>query len=236
MTYNPWPIGQVPKHLQRRELEEVKKLGYRWKDPRDLVTAFEEDVARYAGSKYAVSVDCCSHGIFLSLTYLLWKNELRKGDEMTIPRHTYISVPMQIMHAGLRVRFIDKQWSGIYNIQGSRVWDGAVRWTEGMYVGGNALQVVSFQIKKRLPIGKGGMILTDDPKAYRQLKLMSYDGRDLNTPYDDPKHLKTIGYHMYMSPEDCARGIILMKNTPLKNEDSGGWDTYPDVEQMLSNV
>jgi hypothetical protein len=36
---------------------------------------------------------------------------------------------------------------------------------------------------------------------------------DLNTPYTDIDHVKMLGYHMYMTPED-ARGIILMdKNT-----------------------
>ena len=27
---------------------------------------------------------------------------------------------------------------------------------------------------------------------------------------------------MYMTPEDAARGLILMKHTPKENEDSGG--------------
>ena len=31
-----------------------------------------------------------------------------------------------------------------------------------------------------------------------------------------------IGYNMYMTPEDAARGLILMKHTPKENEDSGG--------------
>ena len=33
-----------------------------------------------------------------------------------------------------------------------------------MYIGGDNFQTLSFQIKKRLPIGRGGMILTDDKK------------------------------------------------------------------------
>ena len=31
-----------------------------------------------------------------------------------------------------------------------------------------------------------------------------------------------IGYNMYMTPEDAARGLILMSHTPKENEDSGG--------------
>ena len=83
---------------------------------------------------------------------------------------------------------------------------------------------------------KGGIILTDDENAAKMLKLMSYDGRDLSIPYNDPNHIKTMGYHMYMTPEDAARGIILMDNVPEENEDSGSSNVYPDVEEMIKNI
>lgn len=236
MSYNPWPLGKVPKEFQRPELEQVKKLGYKWEDARDVVDMFEKEVAKLASSKYAVAVDCCTHGIFLSLVYLMWKGDIKKNAEVTIPRRTYISVPMQIMHAGLKVRFDDRKWSGIYQLKGTNVWDGAVRWTRNMYQGNGALQVLSCQLKKRIPIGKGGLILTDSLDAYKHLKLMSYDGRDLNTPYDDPYHVKSIGYHMYMTPEDAARGLMLMHHTPDQNPDTASWESYPDVEKMLMNI
>ena len=40
------------------------------------------------------------------------------------------------------------------------------------------------------------------------------------------------GYHMYMTPEDAARGILLMDNIPEINEDSGGHLNYTDVSQF----
>ena len=101
-----------------------------------------------------------------------------------------------------------------------------------MYVGNYALQVISFQIKKRVPIGRGGVILTDNEDAYKELKLMSYDGRDLNIPYDDPNHIKCFGYHFYMTPEDAARGILLMDQIPENNEDSGNHTMYPDLSKL----
>jgi dTDP-4-amino-4,6-dideoxygalactose transaminase len=105
-----------------------------------------------------------------------------------------------------------------------------------MYVGNDALQVVSFQIKKRIPIGKGGCILTDSEDAYKWLKLASYDGRDLNKPYTDDSHVGMIGYHMYMTPEDAARGIILIDSVPEINEDTGNSNTYVDVEKIMKNI
>lgn len=233
--YNSWPIGQLPKELQRPELDKIKEMGYNWKDPRDVVDMFEQKVAKFAGSKYAVSVDCCTNGMFLCLKYLQHKGELSVNDELTIPKRTYVSAAMLIKHAGNAVKFDEIEWSGIYQIAPTRVWDSAVRWTEGMYVGNNALQVISFQIKKRIPIGRGGIILTDDAEAYRWLKLASYDGRDLTTPYTDPDHVSMIGYHMYMTPEDAARGIILIdavNQSTRIHEDSGNYTMYTDVSTL----
>lgn len=231
-NYNPWPIGKVPKEFQRPELDKVKELGYHWDDPREIIDIFENKIAEFAGSKYAVTTDCCSHAIFLSLKYLLHKGEINKGDIITIPKMTYVSVPMQIIHAGLKVEFEDIEWSGLYQLKNTRVWDAAVRWNKGMYIKNNALQTISFQIKKRIPIGKGGVILTDSYEDYEWLKLASYDGRDLKTPYTSDKHFNMIGYHMYMTPEDAARGIILMDNTPETNEDTGNHTTYVDVSKI----
>jgi dTDP-4-amino-4,6-dideoxygalactose transaminase len=233
--YNSWPIGEVPMGLQRREVYRLKEVGYKFDDAREIVDLFENKVAKFAGCKYAVAVDCCSHGIFLSLQYLHKINELKHIETIIIPNRTYISIPMQILNSFFEVEYEDIEWSGVYQLKPTRVWDGAVRWTKDMYVGDNALQVVSFQFKKRIPIGKGGMILTDDFEAYKMLKLMSYDGRDLTLPYDDPNHIKCLGYHMYMTPEDAARGILLMDAVPEVNEDSGNNTMYPDVEKMMNN-
>jgi len=183
---------------------------------------FEKKVAKFAGSKYACTVDCCSNGLFLAMKYLDVKGTI------TIPKRTYVSPPMQIIHAGCKLKFEDREWSGVYKLEPYNIWDGATRWTKGMYVGDDAIQVVSFQIKKRVPIGKGGMILTDSKEAYDWFKYASYDGRNLREYYMDDK-FALIGYHMYMTPEDAARGIILMDSVPEENEDTGGSTSYSDL-------
>ena len=220
--YTTWPVGKIPKEFQRPELDKLTELGYNWDDPRDVIDMFEKKVADFAGSKYACSIDCCSNGLFLALKYV------NAQGVITIPKRTYVSPPMQIIHAGCKVRFEDQEWSGIYKLEPYNIWDGATRWTEGMYVGDDAIQVVSFQIKKRIPIGKGGMILTNDKKAYEWFKYASYDGRDLSKYYMDDD-FSLIGWHMYMTPEDAARGIILMDSVPPINEDTGSSKTYSDL-------
>ena len=245
-TYNPWPIGKVPVALQRREPEMVRALGYHFDDHRELVTIFENKVAQFAGSKYAVAVDCCTHAIELSFRYLIHKKELDPydtldtGQVLLVPTQTYVSAALVPIHLGFYIVYDDIKWSGGYYYQTgigfinerTRIFDGAVRWKRGMYEGNNSLHCLSFQIKKTIPIGRGGMILTDDKEAADWLKLASYDGRDLTLPYDHPDHVKMNGYHYYMPPECAARGILLMHS--IKQEgDSADWSNYPDVKKML---
>lgn len=226
IAYNPWPLGDLPIEYRRTELEEIRSLGYEWSDAREIVHLFETKIAQYAGSKFAVATDCASNAIFLCLKYR------RACGYASIPNNTYISVPMQLIHAGLKIDFRFETWSGVYEIAPWNIIDSAARFTENMYEGNGKLQVLSFQIKKRLPIGRGGMILTDSEDAYRWLKLSSYDGRDLSTPYDDRSHVKQLGWHFYMTPEDAARGLLLFNKIALQSPDSMTWQNYPDLTQV----
>lgn len=229
IKYNSWPLGQIPQELQRPELKQIKEA---FADPRDVIEIFEKKVADFAGAKYAVSTDCCTHALELSLRYLLHTGELKKKKEIGIPSHTYVSVPQMLHSVGLVVRFHDDPWTGVYQLRGSRVYDGAVRWMERMYVGDNSLHCLSFQIKKRIPIGRGGMVITNDKEAADWIRLARYDGRDMSIPYDQPGHVKMNGYHYYMTPEDAARGILLMDQIP-GGPDTGNDTTYPNVKEML---
>lgn len=221
-THKIWPVD-IQFNWQRPELDQLTKLGYTWKTPFDIVDLFEKKVAEFSGSKYAVAVDCCSHGLFLALKYL------NATGTIEIPSRTYMSVPMQIIHAGCKVKFVDYEWSGIYQLKPYPIYDGAVRWTKGMYAGG--FHVLSFQIKKRIPIGKGGMILTDDKKAYNWFKRASHDGRSFGKSFAND-NVNMLGWHYYMTPEDAARGIILMDQTSKINEDSANQNSYTDLSKM----
>ena len=218
--YKQWPLGQLPPELQRPELSQLKDRGYSFGNPTEVVDIFEKKVADFCGSKFAVAVDCCSNSIFLILKYI------NNPQKVKIPYFTYASVPMQILHAGYEFEFIEKEWSGIYKLDPLDVWDFAGRWTKGMYGGGFA--ALSFQIKKRLPIGRGGMILCNDYESYTWFKKACYDGRDLEKNYMEDD-IEMLGWHMYMTPEDAARGIILMDNISEINDDSHSHMSYKDL-------
>jgi dTDP-4-amino-4,6-dideoxygalactose transaminase len=193
--------------------------------PYRVVAEFERSIAEYAGAPYAVAVESCTAALFLSLAYLNLQ-----GQEVTIPKRTYPSVPCSIIHAGGRVRFSDKAWQGIYELKPYGIWDGALRFRRGMYAGG--LHCLSFHCKKLLPIGRGGMILADDPEAVRWLKLARFDGRE-EIDLGGQQEFTVLGWNFYMSPEQAARGLMLFAS--IKHRDlpdlAADEQGYPDLSK-----
>lgn len=183
-------------------IKDLVNRGYTINDPWDAVTLFENRLAEYAGSKYAVCVDSCSHAIFLCLKYLGITNSI-----ITLPKNTYASVPMQVIHTGNKVRFLDIPWSGFYHLGDHQlgptpIVDGAVRFRKGMYIP-NTYYTVSFHHRKTLKIGTGGVILTDDEKFVNWCRPMIYDGRHKYVLHSEDTY-ECIGYHMYMTPEQAS--------------------------------
>lgn len=195
-------------------------------NPFKIVRMFEEEIAEYAGSKYAVSVDSCTNALFLCCKYLDVK-------EVTIPCKTYLSVPMSIIHSGAKVVF-DKNpstnhWNGIYQLKPYPIYDSAKRLTSNMYIK-DSFMCLSFHIKKQLPIGKGGMILTDDADAVDWFKKARYEGR--SEVYYKEDNVKTLGWNMYMTPQQASTGLALFQNYPEHNADQEEKNGYRDLTEF----
>lgn len=167
-------------------------------NPYQNVDIFEQTIAKWAGAKYGVAVESCTAALFLSCVY-------KQVKEVTIPKYTYPSVPCSIIHAGGTVKFKDLSWEGVYKLAPYNIWDGALRFQPNMYKGG--LHCLSFHMKKHLPIGRGGMILTDSKEDYLWLKRVRFDGRR-EVPMEDDS-FDMLGYNMYMTPEQAVRGLQL---------------------------
>lgn len=189
-------------------------------NPYQIVKNFEETMAKYTGAPYAVAVESCTAAIFLCCKYL-------KVNEVTIPKRTYVSVPCSIIHAGGKVNFENLRWRGAYQLKPYPIWDSAKRLTSGMYTSGNYL-CLSFHAKKLLPIGRGGMILTDNKDAVKWFKMARFDGRHEITLEED--HFDIIGWNCYMTPEQAARGLLLATFLPEHNEDPPE-EEYNDLSQ-----
>lgn len=155
-----------------------------------LVRQFEREIARFYGAPYGIATDSCTHAIELCLRYGGFNN-------VTIPTHTYISVPMTCNKLGLDWEWKEEKWNDWYLIGNTNIVDAAVLWGPDTYLPGTFM-CLSFQYKKHLSLGRGGMILCSDEDAVRALRKMVYDGRDILEPWRD-QNISTMGYHYYMT-------------------------------------
>jgi len=189
-----------------------------------VVRDFEQTIAEWSGAKYGVAVSSCCNAIFLSLKYLNCIDQ----HPVCIPKHTYPGVATAILNAGYKPKFWNKKWHGRYQLYPYTIYDSALRFKKNMYAP-YILYCLSFHHQKHLPIGRGGMILTDDKDAYDWLKMARFDGRQEKPLSED--NATICGWNMYMTPEQAARGLVLFdnikdKNLPdLKVEDQH----YPDL-------
>ena len=195
-------------------------------NPFKVVNLFEQSIASYTGAPFAVACDSCTNALFLCCKYLEVK-------EATIPSQTYLSVPMSIMHAGAKVIF-DKshkanEWSGAYDLKPYPIYDSAKRLTSNMYIK-NSFMCLSFHVRKQLPIGKGGMILTSDKDAVDWFKKARYEGRSEKFYKED--NIDSLGWNMYMTPEQAARGLTLLQNYPVHNQDQLEIGGYKDLTEF----
>lgn len=188
-----------------------------------VIKKFEEEIANFFGSPYAVAVDCCTHSIELCLRY-------NKVNKFTIPRRTYLSIAFLGEKLNIDWDWKDEKWIDYYYLGGTNIIDAAVLWESNSYIP-NTFMCLSFQFQKHLSLGRGGMILTDDINARNALKRMSYDGRNPEIPWRE-QNIDSIGYHYYMTPETAKLGLKKLpeaiKNKPIQ------WaiEDWPDLKEM----
>jgi dTDP-4-amino-4,6-dideoxygalactose transaminase len=178
-------------------------------NPYTIVAELERRIAEWTGAPYAVAVESGSAAILLSL---LWRKEQRGSiGKVFLPRFTYPSAPCSVIFAGGEVGWRDGGWKGEYELYPLNVWDSALRFRKDMYRAypSGAMQCLSFHIKKRLPVGRGGMILLDDKEAYEWLKRARFDGRSPVPLKDD--NIAQLGLNAYMEPTNAARAIQLFE-------------------------
>jgi dTDP-4-amino-4,6-dideoxygalactose transaminase len=190
------------------------------------VEEFERLIADFYGAPYAVATDCCTHAIELCL-------RMRGNTHFyspKCPKHTYLSVPMTFMKLGLYFFFEDNKWEDYYYIDNTNIIDAAVYWKKDGYVS-NTFMCLSFQYKKHLSLGRGGMILCDNHSEYQVLKKMSYDGRLSNTPWAD-QNVDILGFHYYMTPETAQLGIERFETAVSIVPRKWTFADYPDLSKM----
>jgi len=191
----------------------------------EVVSTFENKISEFFGSKYAIAVDSCTHGLELCLRYT---NETK----INVPKRTYLSVPFLAEKIGLEREWRDDNWERYYTITygDKRIIDAAVLWEKNSYIP-NTFMCISFQYQKHLSLGRGGIILLDNEVDYLSLKKMSYDGRIPNVPWRN-QDIDTVGFHYYMTPETAKLGLDKLQtaiDTPPRQWVVTDW---PDLTEM----
>ncbi len=189
----------------------------------EVVAQFEDEVSKFFGAPYGVAVDCCTHAIELCLRY----QEIKY---YTVPKRTYISVPFLAAKLGIEFGWKDEEWQDYYYLGETNIIDAAVLWRKDSYIP-NTFMCVSFQYRKHLNLGRGGIILTDDEKSAKILKKMSYDGRLPDVPWRE-QDINLIGYHYYMTPETARNGRWLLPEAINTKPRQWTVEDWPDLTQM----
>lgn len=188
----------------------------------DIIKTFENKIADFFGSPFAVAIDCCTHGVELSL-------RLTNATKIYCPKRTYVSIPNLSTKMGIDLEWKDEEWSEYYYLT-DKVIDAAVLWKPDSYIKGT-LMSVSFQFRKHLSLGRGGVILVDNEEDYIKLKKMSYDGRHPDIPWRE-QNIDSMGYHYYMTPETAQKGLDKLESAINTTPKIWTVDDWPDLTKM----
>jgi len=190
----------------------------------ESVRKFEQELATFTGAPYVVTTDCCTHAIELCFRLLQIKT-------CRFSAHTYISVPMTMKLLGVEYEFSMTPWRDEYQFLGTPVWDSARCLKPDMYRRGQ-YQCLSFGHTKPLDNVRGGAILLDNEKHYKQLKSMSYDGRD--SSYNNMKDQKVFkqGFHYMMRYEECESASKLLDAYITTGKFEHEYKPYSDISDL----
>ena len=187
-----------------------------------VISDFEKEIANFFGAPYAVAVDCCTHGIELCL-------RMKNVKKIRVPKRTYLSVPMLSNKLNIDLEWSDEVWQDYYFLTDDII-DAAVLWRQNSYVKDTYMSV-SFQFRKHLSLGRGGIILFDKQEDFDTLKRMSYDGRSPDESWA-VQNIKTMGYHYYMTPETAELGLKKLPEAIQRPPKKWVHTDWPDLTNM----
>ena len=189
----------------------------------DSIVEFEKQVGVFFGAPYGIAVDCCTHGIELCLRH-------QNLNYYTVPKRTYISIPYLANKLNIKFDWRDEDWQDYYYLGETNIVDAAVLWKRNSYIPGTFM-CVSFQYRKHLSLGRGGIILTDDENSAIMLKKMSYDGRIPDVPWRE-QNIDTFGFHYYMTPETAVLGLKKFPAAISTKPKKWTVEDWPDLSKM----
>lgn len=218
------------------------------------VAAFERAFADYVGARYAIALCNGTATLHTALVAL----GVKPGDKVAVPPLTMSATTIAVLHAGATPVFVDvdpKTWLmgspweerasipvslyGLCDPQGGngfvdrRVDDAAQTLRQHS---GCAFTSYSFQASKILPLGEGGMLVTNDEALATKAREFSSLGYRMRAdqPRIDPAILKhptyerhhSLGWNYRMNDLTAAAGLVFFTERAV-------FRTYSEAEGLL---
>jgi len=208
----------------------------------DPVAAFERAFAQYVGAEFGIALNSGTSTLHTALVAL----GVKPGDTVAVPPLTMSATSIAVLHAGAvpvfrdvdpRTWIMGPAWLGSrgsafipVSLYGLRYdWAGEHMITDAAQTlqrhRGAAFTSYSFQASKILPLGEGGMLVTNDEDLARRAREFSSLGyrMDPRQPRISKAALKhpsferhhSLGWNYRASPLVAERGLALMPHMEL---------------------
>ena len=93
------------------------------------------------------------------------QNTDKKIKAINVPKRTYVSIPLLSKKLNIKLSWVDKEWQDYYFLTDDII-DAAVLWKKNSYIN-EMFMCVSFQFRKHLNLGRGGVILLKNYNDYK---------------------------------------------------------------------
>lgn len=209
-----------------------------------MVLRFEEAFARYVGAKHAISHCNGTSTMHTALAAL----GVARGDQVAVPPLTYASTTLAVLHAGAVPKFVDVDKDTWLCEHRANWWEPGPKPSVvsaipvslyGLWSGHNGKGCIddaaetlnphqgasftsySFEASKIIPIGEGGMLVTDDDELAwkaRQFRCVGYhrggpEDENVFAPSRSPSAIRhdVIGWNYLMSDVQAAVGLARLE-------------------------
>jgi len=202
--------------FDRREISEIDRIMRQGVlSGGENARLLEKEFSSYVGSKYAIAVDSCTSGLFLSMKC----NGIGQDDVVTMPSLTFASPASMVLHCGAKINWEDESYVGkAYHLKNDRIFkivDSAHQIERGMYYPlRGAMVSYSFYPTKQISSAEGGMICLDDYYAMEWLDRARWNGRKgngYNYSIDFP------GWKMNMTDMQAVIALVQLDKLDDKN-------------------
>jgi dTDP-4-amino-4,6-dideoxygalactose transaminase len=220
--------------FNEQEVEAASKaIRSGWVTTGPLTAKFEEEFAKFVGSKYAVFVNSGTSALRLAIEWNKTKYNLKTA---YVPSLTFAATAHEAIHAGLDVLWgdVDQETmcllpSDVGNIAipvhltGNRasvayscpvVEDSAHLVEKDQCKGSKNLVCFSFYATKNLSTGEGGMIACNTKEAYTWLMKARHHGIDRRPGGSPIYDVEFIGWKANQSDILAAIGLVQLKKLP----------------------